>query len=128
MQYCSLQHQTVLSPPDTFTTSFLLWPSSFILTGTISSFPPLFPSGILDTFWPGEFIFQCLNIFFFLFILSVRFSKQEYWNGLPYPSPGDLPDPEIELMSPALAGDFYSTERPVKPHYHCAYHRNSFLD
>ena len=39
--------------------------------------------------------------------LSMGFSKQEYWNGLPYPPPGDLPDPGIELaslMSPALAG------------------------
>ena len=58
----------------------------------------------------------------------MRFSKQEYWNGLPYPSPGDLPDPEIEPMSPALAGEFFTTELPVKPHYHCAYHHNSFLD
>ena len=40
------------------------------------------------------------------------FSRQEYWNGLPYPPPGDLPDPGIEkasLMSPALAGDVFTT-------------------
>ena len=39
--------------------------------------------------------------------LSMGFSKQEYWSGLPFPSPGDLPDPGIEfafLVSPALAG------------------------
>ena len=39
-------------------------------------------------------------------------SRQEYWSGLPFPSPGDLPDPEIEptsLMSPALAGGFFNT-------------------
>ena len=44
--------------------------------------------------------------------LSKGFSRQEYWNGLPCPSPGDLPDPGIEpttLMSPALAGGFFAT-------------------
>jgi len=42
----------------------------------------------------------------------VGFSVQEYWNGLPYPSPGDLPDPGIEpmsLMSPTLVGGFFTT-------------------
>ena len=38
--------------------------------------------------------------------LSVGFSRQEYWSGLPFPSPGDLPDPGIELGSPALQADF----------------------
>ena len=40
------------------------------------------------------------------------FSRQEYWNGLPFPTPGDVPDPEIEpasLMFPALAGRFFTT-------------------
>ena len=44
--------------------------------------------------------------------LSMGFSRQEYWNGLPCPSPGDLPNPGIEpafLMSPALAGRFLTT-------------------
>ena len=42
--------------------------------------------------------------------VSMRFSMQEYWSGLPYPPPGDLPDPAIEsgsLMSPALADGFF---------------------
>ena len=40
--------------------------------------------------------------------LSMKFSRQEYWSGLPFPSPGDLPDPWIKPMSPALAsGCFY---------------------
>jgi len=43
------------------------------------------------------------------------FSWQEYWNGLPFPSPGDLPDPEIEPTSLALAGGFFTTEPPEKP-------------
>ena len=37
--------------------------------------------------------------------LSMKFSRQEYWSGLPLPSPGDLPDPEIEPGSPALQAD-----------------------
>ena len=44
--------------------------------------------------------------------LSLGFPRQEYWNGLPFPSPGDLPDPGIEpmsLKSPALAGRFFTT-------------------
>ena len=43
--------------------------------------------------------------------LSVEFSRQEYWSGLLFPTPGDLPDPGIEPMSPvspALAGDFFT--------------------
>ena len=36
--------------------------------------------------------------------LSMRFSRKEYWSGLPFPSPGDLPHPVVEAMSPALAG------------------------
>ena len=47
--------------------------------------------------------------------LFMRFSRQEYWSGLPFPSPGDLPDPGIELMSPILAGGFFTTEPPGKP-------------
>ena len=46
------------------------------------------------------------------------FSGQEYWNGLPFPSPGDLLDPGIEPASPAspaLAGGFSTTEPPGKP-------------
>ena len=42
------------------------------------------------------------------------FSRQEYWHGLPFPSPGDLPDPGIEPTSPALAGGFFITEPPGK--------------
>ena len=48
--------------------------------------------------------------------LFMAFSRQEYWSGLPFPSPGDLPDPRIEPMSPALAGRIFTTEPPGKPH------------
>ena len=40
--------------------------------------------------------------------LSMEFSSQEYWSGLPFPSPGDLPDPEIEPRSPVLTGRFFT--------------------
>ena len=42
--------------------------------------------------------------------LSMGFSRQEYWSGLPFPSPGDLPDPGIKPESAALAGGFFTTE------------------
>ena len=47
--------------------------------------------------------------------LSVEFSRQECWSGLPFPIPGDLPDPGIEptsLVSPELAGGFFTTDAP----------------
>ena len=50
--------------------------------------------------------------------LSMGFSGQEYWSGLPFPSPGDLPDPGIvptPLAPPALAGGFFTTAPPGKP-------------
>ena len=46
--------------------------------------------------------------------LSVEFSRQEYWSGLPCPSPGDLPNPGIELKSPALAGRFFTTSATLE--------------
>ena len=49
--------------------------------------------------------------------LSMGFSRQEFWSGLPCPPPGDLPNPGIEpasLMSPALAGGFFTTSATWK--------------
>ena len=43
------------------------------------------------------------------------FSRQEYWSGLPFPSPGDLPDPGIDLWSPASQADSLLSEPPGKP-------------
>ena len=45
---------------------------------------------------------------------SMGFSRQECWSGLPFPSPGDLPDPEIEPVSPALQADALPSEPPGK--------------
>ena len=47
--------------------------------------------------------------------LSMGFSRQEYWSGLPCPPPGDLPDPGIEPRSPALQADSLPYELPGKP-------------
>jgi len=44
------------------------------------------------------------------------FSRQEYWSGLPFPSPGDLPDPGIKPGSPAFQADALTSEPPGKPH------------
>ena len=46
---------------------------------------------------------------------SMGFSRQEYWSGLPFPSPGDLPNPGIEPGSPALEADALTSEPPGKP-------------
>ena len=47
--------------------------------------------------------------------LSLGFPRQEYWSELPFPSPGDLPDPGIESTAPALADRFFTTEPRGKP-------------
>ena len=53
--------------------------------------------------------------------LSMGFSRQEYWGGLPFPSPGDRPDPGTEptsLMPPVLVGGFFNTAPAGKPQGH----------
>jgi len=46
----------------------------------------------------------------------MEFSRQEYWSGLPLPSPEDLPDPGVEPGSPALQVDFLLSQPPGRPH------------
>ena len=48
--------------------------------------------------------------------LSMEFTRQEYWSGLPFPSPGNLPDPGIEPVSSALAGRFFTAEPLGSPY------------
>ena len=48
--------------------------------------------------------------------LSVGFLRQEYWSGLPFPSPGDLPNAGIEPWSPAFQADALTSEPPGKPY------------
>ena len=49
---------------------------------------------------------------------SMGFSRQEYWSGLPFPSPGDLPNPGIKPGSPAFQADAFTSEPPGKPSTH----------
>ena len=51
--------------------------------------------------------------------LSMEFSRQEYWSRFPFPFPGDLRNPGIEPVSPALTGRFFTTEPPGKPWRAC---------
>ena len=66
--------------------------------------------------------FSCVRFFATLWTvacqvpLSLGFSRQEYWSGLPFPSPGDLPNPGIEPGSPTLQADALTSEPPGKPH------------
>ena len=72
-------------------------------------------------FYSQQFVLSslsCVQLFVTLWTLahqapiSMKFSKQEYWKEQPFPSPGDLPDPEIEPRSPALQAD----SLPSEPH------------
>ena len=68
-------------------------------------------------------LFSCVRLFVTSWTgarqapLSMEFSRQEYWGGLPFPSPRGLPDPRIEPttpVSPALTGEFFTTVPPGK--------------
>ena len=56
--------------------------------------------------------------------LSIGFSRQEYWGGLPFPPPGDLLDPGIKPVSSALVGELFTTEPPGKPQERCSLFKN----
>ena len=86
MHYCSLQHQTLLLSPVTSTTGYC-----FCFGSIPSFFLELFLHWSPVAFWaptdPGSSSFSILS--FHLFILFMGFSRQEYWSGLPFPSPVD---------------------------------------
>ena len=66
-------------------------------------------------------LFSCVQLFVTSWTiacqapLSMEFSRQEYWSGLPFPSPGDLSNPGIESVSPVLQVDSLTTKPPGKP-------------
>ena len=69
--------------------------------------------------------FSCVRLFVILWTVALQalpsmgFSRQEYWSGLPWPPPGDLPNPGIEpasLMSPDLAGGLFTTSAAWEAH------------
>ena len=80
-------------------------------------------------FMPRAFVLSCVHLFAptgtvaHQTPLSMEFSRQEYWSGLPFPTPGDLPDPGMGPTSPvssALAGGFFTTVPPGRPIYECS--------
>ena len=91
-----------MSSTNTDVLLFSFWSLLFFLS-PYSTFTLLFSSSVVsDSFvTPWTVAHQAP--------LSMEFSRQEYWSGLPCPPSGDLPDPGIELMSPALAGGFFIT-------------------
>ena len=60
-------------------------------------------------------------------LLSMGFSRQEYWSGLSFPPPGDLPDPGIEPRCPALQADSLLSEPPGKPDLSSIHRRSQDL-
>ena len=66
-------------------------------------------------------VISCIQLFVTLWAIAyqvplfMEFSRQEYWSGLPFPPPGDLPDPGIKSVSSTLAGRFFTTVPPEKP-------------
>ena len=96
MQYCSataLDFASITSHIHNWVL-FLLWLCLFILSGVIS---PIFSSSILGTYDLGSSFFSVIS--FCLFILFMGFSRQEYWSGLPFPSPMDHVLSELSTMT-----------------------------
>ena len=96
MQYCSLQHQTLLLSPVSSTTG-----CCFFFGSITSFFLELFLHWFPVACWVptdlGSSSFSVLSFCFF--ILSIRFSRQEYWNGLPFPSPVDRILSDLSTMT-----------------------------
>ena len=119
MQYCSLQHQTLLPSPVISTTG---WCFCF---GSVSSFfLELFFYQSPVTYWAptdlGSLSFSVLS--FCLFILFMGFSRQEYWSGLPFPSPVDHVLSELSTMTclswvalHGMAHSFIELDKAVVP-------------
>ena len=73
----------------------------------------------LISLWSEVKSLSCVRLFVTPWSLpgspSMGFFRQEYWNGLPFPSPGDLPNPGIKPWSPTLEADALTSEPPEKP-------------
>ena len=106
--------------------SALIWTRGWTGPGTCSAAP-----WMLDYCHPVLFcclvaqLLSCVQLFLTPWTvarqapLSMELSRQKYWSGLPFPLPGDLPNPGIKLVSPALAGRFFTTEPPGRPSVLC---------
>ena len=111
MQYCSLQHWTLLPSPVTSTTWYCLWFDSIpsFLLELFLHWSPIVYGAPTDL---GSSSFSILSVC--LFILFMGFSRQEYWSGLPFPSPVDhiLSEPENTITQSSSHPD-----HPQTPHY-----------
>ena len=97
-------------------------------TFQVLTFQPVPYNSLAQILWfPSVCVLSCVQLFATPWTvagqatLSMDFSRQEYWSGVPFSAPGDLPHPGIEPMpptSPALAGKFFTTEPPGKPCSH----------
>ena len=97
-------------------------------------YPLTHPSPLGEVIWPRKKIkvksFSLVQLFATPWTvahqtpLSMEFFRQEYWSGLPFPSPGHLPDPGIKPRSPALQADALPSEPPRKPHMTQVNHQN----
>ena len=67
---------------------------------------------IFNTWGRWACVCTCMLSYVRLFVTPLGFSRQEYWGGLPLPPPRGLPDRGIEPVSPALTGEFFTTEPP----------------
>ena len=99
MQYCSLQHQTLLSPADTSTAEchFCFGPAASFFLGLLVIALHSSPAA----YWtPSDIEGSSSSVISFcLFILFMGFSRQEYWNGLPFPPPGKHVLSELSTMT-----------------------------
>ena len=105
MQYCCLQHQTLLPSPVTSTTGHCFH------FGSVSSFfLELFLHSSPVAYWhlPIWGVHLSVSYLFFFFILFMGFSREEYWCGLPFPSPVDHVLSELSTMTPVHLGCPYT--------------------
>ena len=105
----------------------------FFLTSSLLSLTPVIPSSFYSPVLFLSLLPSYKHVLFLLFSHQVvsdscspmdcslpgfsvhGISQQEYWSGLPFPSPGGLPNPETRPVPPTLAGRFFTTEPPEKP-------------
>ena len=90
---------------------FILWAWFFSLPNK-SEWQPIYVGFSVTLFCPG--LCNLMDLARQVY-LSIEFSRQEYWSGLPFPTPGDLPYPRIKPASPTLAGGFFTIDLCGKP-------------
>ena len=108
---------------DIFTIKTILWGTSLVVVQWLMQ-GALFRSLVGELRFVLEYVLSCVWVFATLWTVacqaspSMGFSRQGYWSGLPFPSAGDLPDPELKPqspVSPALASRFFTTVLSDKP-------------